>query len=683
MSELIGRTLGSYQIIEQLGQGGMATVYKAYHPAMDRYVAIKVLPRHMAQDANFRARFERESRTIAKLEHRYILPVHDSGEDDGVSYMVMRYTDGGTLSDLIASGKLTYERVAVLVAQVAEALGYAHRQGIIHRDIKPANVLISRDGDAQLSDFGIARIVEGSMQLTTDGMMIGTPFYMAPEQVQGQPSDARTDIYALGVVLYEALTGKRPYEAETPLAVALMHLHNPLPPPRQIQPNLPEMLERIILRAMAKNPADRFQSADDMAEALRAMVTPISQRIATAPVDHATITLPVIDTTIEAAQPGVNRVSTPVVPIPVPPRRSRPAWLFPAIIAVVLIVAIGGFSILGMRARRERLAVDPGTVPTELATSATSIPIADPAAPAADSPQSAAADLPVVDMVSVGDHILITTINGLVRWQGNDSQLFTTAHGMPFDDTRKILVNSDGTFWIAGYEDLAHITPSESGIQVIKRYTPADLKLDNVSALWLESDGTMLAGGYLPSGLAHYDGTQWEKLQPPIPQESLGELSGDIYSIMRSSDGTLWVGTEIGLFQLKDGVWDRYDKKRGVGVTPIQRIVESDGVLLAAAADNGLLRYNPDRDLWVRVSIEANSPITTIAVLSGGTLWVGSQDFVARSSDGGRTWAKVGTTDAKQIHSAPSSIVEDSDGRIWVGADEGLSYYTGTEWITP
>jgi ligand-binding sensor domain-containing protein len=307
------------------------------------------------------------------------------------------------------------------------------------------------------------------------------------------------------------------------------------------------------------------------------------------------------------------------------------------------------------------------------------------AADATQLPQAATSDMPVVGMVSAGDHILVATINGLVRWQGNDSQLFTTAHGMPFDDTRKILVSPDGTFWVAGYENLAHIAPSESGIQVIKNYTPSDLKIDNVSALWLESDGAIIAGGYLPSGLVHYpqDGTQWETLQPPIPQESLGELSGDIYSIMRSSDGVLWVGTEIGLFQLKDGVWDRYDQKRGIGAIPIYRIVEYDGVLFAAADDNGLLRYNPDRDMWVRVPIEGNSLITTIAVLSGGTLWVGSQDFVARSSDGGRTWAKVGTTDAQQIHSAPSLIVEDSEGRIWVGAGEGLSYYDGANWVTP
>src|SRR5690349_18446880 len=155
MGDLVGHNLGPYRVLEQIGAGGMATVYKAYHAAMDRYVAIKVLPQHLARDANFRARFQREARTIARLEHRYILPVHDVREDDGIPYIVMRYTNGGDLGDLIASRSLSIARAAQLVTQVAEALAYAHRQGIIHRDVKPANVLLSRDGDALLTDFGI------------------------------------------------------------------------------------------------------------------------------------------------------------------------------------------------------------------------------------------------------------------------------------------------------------------------------------------------------------------------------------------------------------------------------------------------------------------------------------------------------------------------------------------------
>jgi tRNA A-37 threonylcarbamoyl transferase component Bud32 len=278
MAGLVGENLGPYRILEQIGLGGMATVYKAYHAAMDRYVAIKVLPQHLARDPSFRARFEREARIIARLEHRFILPVYDVGEDEGVPYLVMRYTHSGDLSDLLSTQALTIAHAAWLISHVAEALAYAHRRGVIHRDVKPANVLLSGEGDVLLTDFGIAKIYEETLQLTGEGNMIGTPAYMAPEQLQGTTVDARTDIYALGVVLYQALTGECPFVAETPLAVALMHIHNPLRPPRQLNPNIPEALERIILRALAKNPADRFQTADELAETLRDALAGLSRQ---------------------------------------------------------------------------------------------------------------------------------------------------------------------------------------------------------------------------------------------------------------------------------------------------------------------------------------------------------------------------------------------------------------------
>src|SRR6266545_1277286 len=258
MADLVGQNLGPYRILEQIGLGGMATVYKAYHAAMDRYVAIKVLPQHLARDPNFRARFQREARAIARLEHLYILPVYDAGENEGIPYLVMRYTDSGDLSDLIARQSLTIARAVQLISQVAAGLAYAHRLGVIHRDVKPANVLLSRAGDVLLTDFGIAKIYEETLQLTSEGTMVGTPAYMAPEQLQGQPVDARSDIYALGVVLYQALTGEPPFIAETPLAVALMHMYNPL-------------------RALAKNPDDRFQTADELAEALRDALAGLSR----------------------------------------------------------------------------------------------------------------------------------------------------------------------------------------------------------------------------------------------------------------------------------------------------------------------------------------------------------------------------------------------------------------------
>lgn len=342
MPDLIGRELGPYRVLEQLGVGGMATVYKAYHAAMDRYVAIKVLPEHLAREAGFRARFEREARTIARLEHRHILPVYDVAEDDGVPYLVMRFTDGGDLADLIAAGGLTTARAAELVAQVADALAYAHSLGVIHRDVKPANVLIGRDGDALLSDFGIAKIYSDTSQLTGEGMMVGTPAYMAPEQLRGQAVDARTDIYSLGVVLYQALTGECPFIAETPLAVALMHIHNPLRPPRQLNPAIPEPIERVVLRALAKNPDDRFQDCVVFARALRAAVA----APAAEPGRPATLTLPEL-----AAEPGPSAASAVAPPATVqgasaaPRRPGSRAWLVGAGALALVIVAALAFAL--------------------------------------------------------------------------------------------------------------------------------------------------------------------------------------------------------------------------------------------------------------------------------------------------------------------------------------------------
>jgi serine/threonine protein kinase len=283
MSDLIGKTIGQYRIVEQIGLGGMATVYKAFQPSIDRYVAIKILPKQLAQDPNFVKRFQHEARAIAALEHPHILPVHDFGTSEGHTYMVMRYVEGGTLTNLMGQS-IPPERIVKIVGNIARALDYAHQQGVVHRDIKPSNILIDNHGAELLTDFGIAKMIEGSgdTQLTSAGSILGTPAYMAPEQAEGKPVDGRSDIYSLGVVLYELLTGQPPYRAETPLAVVLMHLNDPLPPPRTIRSDVPEPLERVVLKAMAKDPNQRFQTAAEMDKALQQALKEIESASTTA-----------------------------------------------------------------------------------------------------------------------------------------------------------------------------------------------------------------------------------------------------------------------------------------------------------------------------------------------------------------------------------------------------------------
>lgn len=263
-----GQMLGPYRIINQIGQGGMATVYKAYQPSMDRNVAIKVLPGQLAESAEFTQRFQQEARIIANLEHPHILPVFDFGESDGVTYFVMRFLEGGTLKDRMKDGPLPWDEIDRLFTQLAKALGYAHDRGIVHRDLKPANALIDSNGNLFLTDFGIAKLLESaSPRLTQTDAVMGTPAYISPEQAQALTVDRRSDIYSLGIILYEMVTGRVPFTADTPLAVILKHISDPLPPPTTVKPDLPASVERVILKALAKNPSDRFFSTSEFISA--------------------------------------------------------------------------------------------------------------------------------------------------------------------------------------------------------------------------------------------------------------------------------------------------------------------------------------------------------------------------------------------------------------------------------
>ncbi len=273
---MIGSKLGPYELLEELGRGGMATVYRAYQPNVDRFVAVKVIHRSVASDSKALDRFTREARLVAKLEHPHILPVYDYNGLNDPPYIVMRYLPTGTLKDILERGKLPVHEVAYLMQQIGSALDYAHKQGVIHRDIKPSNIMVDSEGNAFLTDFGIARIVEGSGEgLTGTGMAIGTPGYMAPEQGLGNPIDHRVDIYALGVMLYELLVGKLPFSAETPMAVILKHINDPVPNIIQANPALPAALNGVIQRAMAKQPEDRYSTAAEMTRALAAALGPV------------------------------------------------------------------------------------------------------------------------------------------------------------------------------------------------------------------------------------------------------------------------------------------------------------------------------------------------------------------------------------------------------------------------
>jgi putative two-component system response regulator len=245
----------------------MATVYRAYHQALDRYVAIKVLPDFFAEEAEYLERFQQEARSVARLKHPNILDVFDFGQDNGVTYLVLELVSGGTLSDRLG-GQMDLQDVVAILKPIAGALDYAHSQGVLHRDIKPSNILIHGDGTPVLADFGLAKMAESARKLTASGMILGTPEYMSPEQAAGQRIGPPSDIYSLGIVGYEMLTGRVPFQADTPVAVLLSHLNSAVPPAHELSGELSRHLEGALRKALAKIPDQRFTSASDFVAAL-------------------------------------------------------------------------------------------------------------------------------------------------------------------------------------------------------------------------------------------------------------------------------------------------------------------------------------------------------------------------------------------------------------------------------
>ncbi|MBI4759347.1 MAG: PDZ domain-containing protein [Chloroflexi bacterium] len=266
----------------------MAIVYRGYHPGLDRYVALKVLYPHFAQDQTFLQRFHREARAVARLRHPNIVQVHDFGVEGDTYYMAMEFIQGPTLKARLAElgergEHLPLDEMARILREVGKALDYAHGRGILHRDIKPANIMFTEENEVVLTDFGIARLTE-TAQMTRTGASVGTPEYMSPEQGEGRPVDSRSDLYSLGIVLYEMLTGQVPFSADTPLAVVLKHIRDPLVLPRTLQPQLPEAVDRVVMKVLAKAPQDRFQTGEEFANAVAAATTGIAAPAVSVPV---------------------------------------------------------------------------------------------------------------------------------------------------------------------------------------------------------------------------------------------------------------------------------------------------------------------------------------------------------------------------------------------------------------
>jgi serine/threonine protein kinase len=319
---------GRYRLDSVLGRGGMATVWRGTDERLVRPVAVKVLDRSGITEPNAVRRFDQEARTAGRLTHPHIVAVHDTGVDDGTPYLVMELVDGVSLAVLLDRGPLPVDQAVGIAAQICDALSAAHAQGVVHRDIKPANILLTPSGLAKVCDFGIARLVnQQHTQLTAPYTTIGTSGYMAPEQATGTAVDARTDLYALGCVLYSMLTGTPPYAGDNPLAVMWQHQHQPIPSARATRPDVPPDLDVVIGRLLAKNPNDRPATALEVGAKLAGSPQVPATR-ATSPVMPRTRTMPILEPTTTAPVPVTRRV------------RSRPALVAVAAAAALALAGL-------------------------------------------------------------------------------------------------------------------------------------------------------------------------------------------------------------------------------------------------------------------------------------------------------------------------------------------------------
>ncbi len=342
MTFTIGENVGPYRILEQLGQGGMATVFKAFHPALDRHVALKVLHPAFKEDPNFLGRFQREAKLVAKLEHPNIVPIYDFAEHEEHPYLVMKYIEGETLKARLTKGRLTNDEILKITKAVGAALVYAHKKGILHRDIKPSNVLLTPEGSIYLADFGLARLAAASDSTLSADILIGTPQYISPEQANGlKDLDARSDVYCFGVMLYEMVVGRVPFNADTPYAIVHDHIYKPLPLPRTLNPAISEDIEVVLLKALAKDREDRYADVATLVKAFEtALTTP-----ATKPAGDAAPTVKAVDANGVSGEP-----TPPTTPASKTTKttkaKGKSCWVVGAWIGLILIILIAILAVI-------------------------------------------------------------------------------------------------------------------------------------------------------------------------------------------------------------------------------------------------------------------------------------------------------------------------------------------------
>lgn len=583
-----GQQIGPYQVINQIGKGGMATVYKAYHAAVDRYVAIKIISNQLVENTEFLKRFQQEARLIARLEHPHILPIHDFGETDGVPYMVMRYLESGTLKERLKASPLTLPETDRIFSQLADALQYAHENGVIHRDIKPSNVMLDKRGSVFLTDFGVAKMLEGSSNLTATGAVTGTPDYMSPEQAQGLKVDGRSDVYSLGIVLFEMLTGRVPFEAETPLAVLFKQIQEPPPPLSVIRPDLPYQLEPVLLKALTKNPADRFANMEEFHDAWRRAISAILQEAPTAP------------SLAVSPQPEEEK---PAVPPPAAPTaRKRFPWLGLAagLLGLFAIAAIFVFLRLGQNQAPQ--APLQNLRQPETAAPSVASPTPDPTLPprpvasGSGSVTSWAGGNTIAAMLSLNNFIYTGGPGGITEWNpvnGTATQ-WTMRDGLPSSYSSTLFQGPDG-IWIGTTGGLVHLTTTSR--ELFTSYNGLDS--DTITGLAWSKDsllvGTQYCGG--PGcGLQILKNGKFEPVKgfPSQEEPDSAHVSHNILFVYVDKQEQVWVGTDNGLALLdRRDRWRVFNASSGLpGARVFSMLEDNAGAIWVGTGEGGVSKFD-------------------------------------------------------------------------------------------
>jgi WD40 repeat protein/serine/threonine protein kinase len=642
MAELIGRTLGQYTIIAKLGAGGMATVYRARQASVERDVAIKVIQTNLTQNPEFIKRFAREAQIVAALSHPHILKLFDFGNQGDLLYLVMELVSGGSLAArLKACGTLDASEVASYLEQIGKALDYAHARGVVHRDLKPQNVLLDETGNAILTDFGIVLIFGEATRMTASGMAMGTPSYMAPEQWYGHDVDGRADIYAMAVMTYELLTGELPFTGDTPSLLMYQHLNEPPPLLRRKRPDLPQSLEKVLLKGMAKRPEARFQSASEFARAFRESLSGK--------------TPPGVD--VEAAKrPLTPPESTAVSITPPAPRAERRGSRVLLLLGGLIIVALLG--VIALLLSRETPTASPASpsalavLPSETATMPTigandahrvaeiqrlgrgtisqlayspdgrtlavgggiGVWLYD-AADLTRSPRLLGESLSYVRSVAWsadGRLIASGSDDGTVRlWEAASGRLLRTLTGHT-DYVRSVAWAADGRLIASGSDDgTVRLWEAESGrlLRTLEGHT------DYVLSVAWSADGRLIASG-------SYDRTVrlWEAESGRLLRTLEGH-TGWVRSVVWAADGRLIASdSDDGTVRLWEAESGRLLRTlEGYTRAVLSVAWSADGRLIASGSSDGTVR------LW-----EAESG-RLLRTLEGHTDWVNS---VAWSADG-------------------------------------------------